>query len=103
MADKLSTTTQQAIDNVLFDLVASQRTFSNNYGEAIPSLRRSLIQQVTIMTAAVSTRSLCSSVLVVGSSRTDAWRQACPRVNRALPMGRFARAPGERRRVAHEP
>ena len=52
MADKLSTTTQQAVDKVLFDLVASQRTFSSNYGEAIPSLRRALIQQVTITTAA---------------------------------------------------
>lgn len=51
MADKLSTTTQQAVDKVLFDLVASQRTFSGNYGDAIPSLRRALIQQVTITTA----------------------------------------------------
>jgi ABC-type transporter MlaC component len=52
MANKLSTTTQRAVDNVLFDLVTSQRAFSSNYGEAIPSLRRSLIQQVTITTAA---------------------------------------------------
>lgn len=52
MADKLSTTTQQAIDKVLFDLVASQRAFDQNYGDAIPSLRRSLIQKVTITTAA---------------------------------------------------
>ncbi|MBA3547656.1 MAG: hypothetical protein H0T76_14320 [Nannocystis sp.] len=51
MADKY-TTTQRAIDNVLFDLVDAQRTFSSNYGEAIPSLRRSLIQQVTLTTAA---------------------------------------------------
>jgi len=51
MANK-STTAQQAIDKALFDLVASQRTFSSNYVEAIPSLRRSLIQQVTITTAA---------------------------------------------------
>ena len=52
MADKLSTTTQQAVDKVLFDLVASQRSFDQNYGDAIPRLRRSVIQQVTITTAA---------------------------------------------------
>jgi ABC-type transporter MlaC component len=52
MADKLSTTTQQAVDKVLFDLADGQRAFSSNYGDAIPRLRRAVIQQVTITTAA---------------------------------------------------
>ena len=52
MADKLSTTTQQAVDRVLFDLADTQRSFEQNYGDAIPSLRRALIQHVTITTAA---------------------------------------------------
>ena len=52
MADKLSTTTQQAVDKVLFDLTDAQRTFSSNYGDAIPRLKRAVIQQVTITTAA---------------------------------------------------
>ncbi len=51
MADKLSTTTQQAVDRVLFDLADTQRSFEQNDGDAIPSLRRALIQQVTITTA----------------------------------------------------
>jgi len=52
MTDKLSTKTQRDVDLVLFDLVDRQRTFERNYGDAIPRLKRSVVQHVTITTAA---------------------------------------------------
>ena len=38
--------------DVLFDLADSQRVFSSNYGDAVSRLKRSLVSQVTITTAA---------------------------------------------------
>ena len=51
MADKLTTTQREASD-VLFDLADSQRVFTSNYGGAVSQLKRSLVSQVTITTAA---------------------------------------------------
>lgn len=52
MDDKLTTKTQHDIDFILFDLVQAQRTFERNYADAIPRLKRSVVQHVTITTAA---------------------------------------------------
>jgi len=51
MADELTPTQREASD-VLFDLADSQRVFTSNYGDAISRLKRSLVSQVTITTAA---------------------------------------------------
>lgn len=52
MANKLTTPTQIEVNDVMFDLVDSHRAFSKNYGDAVSRLRRSIVEQVTITTAA---------------------------------------------------
>ena len=51
MADKL-TTTQRALDDVLVDVSDRQRTFASNYEDALKDLRRAILHEVTIATAA---------------------------------------------------
>jgi hypothetical protein len=52
MANKLTTPTQIAVSDTMFDLVDSHQTFAKNNGEAVSRLRRSIVEQVTITTAA---------------------------------------------------
>ncbi|WP_434420181.1 hypothetical protein [Nannocystis pusilla] len=51
MADAL-TKSQSEIDRVLFDATEQQRTFDTNYGDAIYTLRRKIVHEVSVATAA---------------------------------------------------
>ena len=51
MADQL-TKSQSELDNVLFDATDQQRTFDHTYGDAVDTLRRKIVHEVTIATTA---------------------------------------------------
>lgn len=52
MAEKPTTTIQREVSGVTSDLVDAQRTFSSNYGDSVWRLKKALVEQVTITTAA---------------------------------------------------
>ncbi len=52
MAEKPTTTIQREVSGVTSDLADAQRTFSSNYGDSVWRLKKALVEQVTITTAA---------------------------------------------------
>ncbi|SFF11289.1 hypothetical protein SAMN02745121_07006 [Nannocystis exedens] len=51
MADAL-TKSQSELDKLLIETTDQQRTFDANYGDALYTLRRKIVHQATIVTAA---------------------------------------------------
>lgn len=51
MVEKL-TKTQSDLHNTLFTVTDEQRTFASNYGEAVATLRRGIVHDVTVATIA---------------------------------------------------
>jgi hypothetical protein len=51
MADAL-TKSQSEIDRLLVDATEQQRTFDANYGDSLYTLRRKVVHEVTVVTAA---------------------------------------------------
>lgn len=52
MADKPTTTIQREVSGITSDLTDTQRTFAANYGDSVWRLKKALVEQVTITTAA---------------------------------------------------